>query len=250
MLAIRYSQATAPNDSLRSMPAQRRESNRAWLERQGATSGILLLGGSSLAHFRIRVAQSHVRNDLLPSFWSLVGILEDAQTFASVPFDGRIDPSIVPSTNGVQSCRLDDYDDPGRFPNIAVVQFTDDERPIQRNVDRVKSERSVIDLPTLMLPWLGFIWSVAPVANPLLAGQGLPSAAFVETVYGIAGIELTPGLSSASSCPEAIWAAAKWWHQFYRQGAGLAGAAHVAPRKPSGHFAVRQPAAAVVESRR
>ena len=194
MLAIRYSQAMAPNDSLRSMPAQRRESNRAWLERLGATSGIILSGGSSLAHFRIRVAQSHVRSDLLPSFWSLVGILEDGHTFASVPFDGRTAPSIVPSTNGVQTCRLEEYDDPVRFPNIAVVQFTDDERPIQRNIDRVRSERSVIDLPTLMLPWLGYIWSVGQAVNPLLAGQGLPSAAFVEMVYGIAGIELTPCL--------------------------------------------------------
>jgi hypothetical protein len=250
MLAIRYSQAMAPNDSLRSMPAQRRESNRAWLGRLGATSGIILLGGSALAHFRIRVAQSHVRRDLLPSFWSLVGILEDGQTFASVPFDGRTDPSIVPHTNGVQTCRLEEYDDPVRFPNIAVVQFTDDERPIHQNIDRVKSERSVIDLPTLMLPWLGYMWSVGQVANPLLAGQGLPSAAFVETVYGIAGIELTPGLSSASSCPEAIWAAAKWWHQFYGEGAGRGDEAHAVARKPSGHFAVRQPAAAVVEPRR
>jgi hypothetical protein len=150
----------------------------------------------------------------------------------------------------VQTCRIEEYDDPVRFPNIAVVQFTDDERPIHQNIDRVKSERSVVDLPTLMLPWLGYIWSVGQVANPLLTGQGLPSAAFVETVYGIAGIELTPGLSSASSCPDAIWAAAKWWHQFYGDGAGIRDEAHAAARKPSGHFAVRQPAAAVVEPRR
>jgi hypothetical protein len=250
MLAIRHSQAMAPNDSLRSMPAQRRESNRAWLERLGATGGIILLGGNSLAHFRIRVAQSHVRSDLLPSFWSLVGILEDGETFVSVSFDGRTDSSLVPPTNGVQTCPLEEYDDPVRFPNIAVVQFTDDERPIHQNIERIKSQRSVIDLPALMLPWLGYIWSVGQAANPLLAGQGLPSAAFVETVYGIAGIELTPGLSSASSCPEAIWAAAKWWHQFYEDGAGQRDEAHTIARKPSGQFAVRQPAAAVVEPRR
>jgi hypothetical protein len=186
----------------------------------------------------------------LPSFWSLVGILEDGQTFASVPLDGSIDPSDVPRTNGVRTCRLEEYDDPVRFPNIAVLHFTDDERPIRRNIDRVKSQRSVIDLPTLMLPWLGYIWSVGQVANPLLAGQGLPSAAFVETVYGIGGIGLTPGLSSASSCPEAIWAAAKWWHQFYAEETGIGDEAHAIARMPAGHFAVRQPAAAVVEPNR
>jgi hypothetical protein len=247
MLAIRHSQATAPNAALRDAPARRGETNGAWLRRVRASSGILLLGGSSLAHFRIRVAQSHVRTDLSPSFWSLTGILEDGQTFASVPFDGCPDPSEVPRTNGVQSCQIAEYNDPVRFPNIAVLHFTDDEQPIRDNIERVKSQRSVIDLPTLMLPWLGYIWSVGQAANPLIGGHGLPSAAFVETVYGIAGIELTPGLSSASSCPEAIWAAAKWWHEFYGEEAGVGGSARASARTPSGHFAVRQPAAAVVD---
>lgn len=250
MLAIRYSQAMAPNDSLQDMPARRRESNRAWLGRLGATSGIILLGGTSLAHFRIRVAQSHVRSDLLPSFWSVVGILEDGDTFASVPFDGRTDASNIPRTNAVQTCELEEYDDPVQFPNIAVLHFTDDERPIHQNIDRVTSQRSVIDLPTLLFHWLGYIWSVGQAANPLLAGHGLPSAAFVETVYGIAGIELTPGLSSASSCPEAIWAAAKWWHQFYEAETGIGDEAHAIARVPTGHFAIRQPAAAIVEPSR
>lgn len=247
MLAIRHSQATRSNEALQQVRARQRESNRAWLRRVGASSGIILLGGNSLTHFRIRVAQSHVRNDLLPSFWSLVGILEDGQTFASVPFEWSADPSEVPRINGVQTCRLADYDDPLRFPNIAVLQFTDTVRPIYENIKRVKSQRSVIDLPSLMLPWLGYIWSVGQAGNPLLAGYGLPSAAFVDTVYGIAGIELTPGLSSASSCPETIWAAAKWWHQFYGQDTGVGDAAHAIARIPSGHFAVRQPAAAVVD---
>ena len=247
MLAIRHSQATSSNEALQEVPARPRESNRRWLRRVRASSGILLFGGSSLTHFRIRVAQSHVRHDLLPSFWSVVGILEDGDTFASVPFGWSADASEVPRTNGIQTCQLAEYDDPVRFPNIAVLQFTDAVRPIYEHIERVKSQRSVIDLPTLMLPWLGYLWSAGQAGNPLLAGYGLPSAAFVETVYGIAGVELTPGLSSASSCPEAIWAAAKWWHQFYGQGMGVEDAAHAIARIPSGHFAVRQPAAAVVE---
>ena len=36
MLAIRHSQAIEPNEALREVPAQRRESNRAWLGRLGA----------------------------------------------------------------------------------------------------------------------------------------------------------------------------------------------------------------------
>ena len=250
MLAMRHSQETTPNESLQEVPARERESNRQWMARLGTSHGIILLGGSALAHFRIRVAQSHVRSDLLPSFWSLAGILEDDETFASAPLDGHADASEVPPTNGVRSCRLDEYDDPVRFPNIAVLQFTDDVQPIYRNIERVKSQRNVIDLPTLMLPWLGYIWSAGQAGNPLLAGYGLPSAAFVETVYGIAGIELTPGLSSPSSCPEAIWASAKWWHRFYQAETGVRKEGHTIGRMPTGHFTVRQPAAAVVERTR
>jgi hypothetical protein len=250
MLSMRHSQETTSNESLREVPAQERQSNREWMAGVKASRGIILLGGTSLADFRIRVAQSHIRSDLLPSFWSLAGILEDGDTFVSVPFDGHVEASEVPRTNGVRSCRLDEYDDPVRFPNIAVLQFTDDVRAIHANIVRVKSQRSVIDLPTLMLPWLGFIWSAGQAGNPLLAGYGLPSAAFVETVYGIAGIELTPGLSSASSCPEAIWASAKWWHQFYQAETGIGNEAHALGRVPTGHFAIRQSAAAVVEPTR
>jgi hypothetical protein len=34
-------------------------------------------------------------------------------------------------------------------------------------------------------------------------------------VLGAAGFDLTPGLESRASCPEAIWQAAKWWHKYY-----------------------------------
>jgi hypothetical protein len=53
----------------------------------------------------------------------------------------------------------------------------------------------------------------------------------------IAGLELTPGLSSQSSCPEAIWQAAKWWYQFYAQINGDG-------QLPSGIYMLRQLAAA------
>ena len=114
-------------------------------------------------------------------------------------------------------------------------------------VDKVRSQRSVIDLPSLMLPWLGYIWGAGQIGNPLLQGQGLPGAAFVETVYAMAGVELTPGLASSGSCPEAIWQSVKWWHEFYAQTASSGGGAHGLTTVPSGAYAVRQPAAAVVE---
>ena len=245
MIPIRRSPETSPNDALKEMAAAANESNLGWLGRVGGGDGLLLLGGSSLAHFRIRVAQSHVRTDLLPSFWSLVGILTGDGTFVSVPLDILGDASSVPATNGIQTCRLQDYDDPKRFPNIAVIRFAKDDAPVRANIDAIRGGRSIVDLPSLMLSWLAFVWGAGGARNPLLEGAGLPSAAFAEALCGIAGIDLTPGLSSASSCPEAIWQAAKWWHGFYEDAAAPAGPTQAVAIVPTGAYTIRQPNAAV-----
>ena len=53
--------------------------NVAWLRRArrdhgiGEVGDVVLIGGKSVVDFRIRVAQSHARHDLTPSYWSTVG---------------------------------------------------------------------------------------------------------------------------------------------------------------------------------
>ena len=218
-IAIRNSSSTAKNENIKPMPARKSENNLDWLNRvsgkQCAKGSLILLGGTSVSHFRVRCAQAQLRRDMMPSFWSLVGLLQDDKTFISVPLGLREDNADVPLNNGVQVCALSDYADPARFPNIAVIEFTDSFDSIDENVKRVKAQRSVVDLPSLLVPWLAYVWGAGQATNPLMLGEGLPSAVFAETVYGLAGIELTPGLSSSSSCPEAIWVSANWWHDFY-----------------------------------
>ena len=75
----------------------------------------------------------------------------------------------------------------------------------------------MLDAQDLLLRWLAFIWGVGRTGNPLLDGQGIPSAAMLEVIFGAVGFDLTPGLESRSSCPEAIWQAAKWWHEYYER---------------------------------
>ncbi|MFY9269457.1 MAG: hypothetical protein WAO55_06880 [Candidatus Manganitrophaceae bacterium] len=243
MISIRHSTATRANEHLKEAAAKEGETNRAWLSRIKATGGLLLLGGSSIAHFRIRVAQSHLRNDLSPSFWSIVGLLDGESAFYSVPLDLREEASDVPRNNGIVRCSMKEYDDPERFPNIALIHFSGD-HAIPNIIEQVKGQRSVVDLPSLILPWLGYVWGAGSRGNPLLEGQGLPSAAFAETVYGIAGVELTPGLSSASSCPEAIWQSAKWWREYYEETAQRRPATEGGPAVPKGDYLIRQQAAA------
>lgn len=252
MISIRQSNAVSSNVALDEIPAQPDETNTAWLNRVGAKDGVILLGGASVANFRIRVAQSHARADSKPSAWSLVGMLMADQTFLSVPLELRGDASDVPLWNGVQVCKMADYDNPAQFPNIAVIRFTSDHKKIldlatlvSGDFEKKPAQRGIIDLPALMLPWLSYIWIVGKAANPLTDGIGLPSAAFVETVYGMAGIELTPGLASATSCPEAIWQAAKYWHEFYEQASEGTPETDAAQQIPTGPYTQRQKAAAV-----
>jgi len=64
MISIRRAPTSQGNSELREERPRAGEGNVAWLARMKARGGILLIGGTSLSHFRIRVAQSHVRQDL------------------------------------------------------------------------------------------------------------------------------------------------------------------------------------------
>lgn len=259
MLASRQSEATKPNPDVKEFEALPRENNLQWLRRlkstdAKATDGVILMGGATLSHFRLRVAQSHVRGNLLPSCWSLAGLMVDDEKFLTVPlaFGGKT--SDVPQSNGLQSCPLSDYKNPKQFPNIAVLRFVDnpefifsgpEKDPPERSiVDSIKSQRGIVDLPAILIAWLAYIWGVGQRGNPLLDGAGVPSAVFAETAYGIGGIEMTPGLSSTSSCPEAIWHAAKWWHSFYTETIKLTEGTAVNGIVPTGYYWIRQEAAA------
>jgi hypothetical protein len=262
MALISRSPTGIANEMLKQEPAKPGETNTQWLRRLRNQDGVILIGGTSVSAFRVRVAQSSLRSDMLPSYWSLCGILLKGEVFASAPLNTGNDISAIPKSNAVKMCRLKDYDDPQRYPNVAVVRFAKIHDTVHQDIQRLKTDRSILDLTALMLPWLGFVWGTGAAHNPLLNGTGLPSAAFVETIFAMAGFELTPGLSSASSCPEAIWQSAKWWADFYQKrsepsvpigGKATKGAPteREQPKAlamvPTGFFVIRQPAAAIVE---
>lgn len=254
MLATRNSNAQSRNDRIR-QDRSFRGSNVRWAEsvseycRPGA---VLLIGGADVVDFRVRVAQSHLRQDLLPSYWSMAGVMTSSSEFVSIPVGGRLESSRVPGGNAVTSCRIAEFSDAKRYPNMAVLHFADPLDEIVRHVERVSRQRSVIDLPQLLLAWLGFGWGAATTGNPLMQGLGVPSAALVETAYAMAGIELTPGVSSTASCPEAIWQSALWWHEYYgkvseepERRPSDSGVWEPAPIVPAGTALIRQVSAAV-----
>jgi len=265
---IRQSPATAKNRAIEADGAEPgptkagaqkarapRRGNAAWIAANAQAGSVVLLGGAGLTDFRIRVAQGHLRTDMLPSFWSVVGIAA-RRGLLTVPLLPDGDPSLVPATNAIRLVRLSEFDAVDEYPNVAAIQFAERPEAILANGDRLTKQRNALDLPTMLLSWLGFVWGAGAKRNPLLENIGLPSAAFVETAFGMAGIELTPGLASGSSCPEAIWQSALWWHDYYKQSAATEPArlAKAPPTKgtelprpmvPAGTYRILQPAAAV-----
>ncbi|MDY6945668.1 MAG: hypothetical protein SXG53_08110 [Pseudomonadota bacterium] len=222
--------------------------NFDWLATTGYRDGVLLLGGTSIVDFRMRVAQSELRQDLLPSFWSSCGLLIDGKVLMTARLDAIGNSSERVERNGLEAVRLDagsGYGNPMLYPNIAVLQFTADHAAIREHVARIGQERNIVDLLSQVVTWLGYCWAVGNNGNPLLQGHGIPSATLLERAHGLAGIDLSPGLPSASSCPEAIWQAARWWYEAYAPVEGSASSRSKSSAfEPRGAYLIRQPAAA------
>ena len=245
MFAIRHSGAAAPNSQVSEQPSKRAEGNLAWLERTGVAEGVLLLGGSQLTDVRLRVAQSRLRSDISPSHWSFAGLISQ-RVVTTCAIEAIGDPGEFAAHNGVSHIDASVFDDPARYPNIAVLVFTSQYAPIFDALEQIESGRAVLDVPALTVAWLAALWAVDDLDAPLRDGRGMPGAAVVALAHAIAGLQLTPGLESTATCPEAIWQAARWWADFYRESAAVtlrAGAAqftgHAQPAVPAGMYAIR-----------
>src|SRR5690606_38310655 len=103
----------------------RGENNIGWLKPHWREDrvGLLLVGGTSLVDFRLRVAQSHLRSDLTPSHWSHVALLgeSDGTNLATAPLQEiSLSPAggfgFPPASNGVQNAVLERYANPKQFP--------------------------------------------------------------------------------------------------------------------------------------
>jgi hypothetical protein len=251
---LRSSGASKPNPSITESPANAaRLSNTAWLERRPKElrNAVLLLGGTNLVHFRLRCAQAVMRRDLLPSFWSQVGLLRDDDTVMTIPVDTLADVSRVPDANGVEIVPISVFDSTHRFPNIAVMRFSLKMETLIKLAEEVSPHREQLSVPVLIVRWLACAWALDDDRNPLIEGVGIPSARWLENVFAAAGVELAPGLGSGASCPEAVWQAARWWHEFYapRDGEEASELGRRDAISPEGIYVIRQPAAALLGPR-
>lgn len=224
MLAIRGSQNLSQNKQLAFSPRKEAERNGAWLARHlpkkdDGKLRLLLVGGAEPLHFRVRVAQSHFRHDMSPSHWSHVAMLSYDTAGRLQVWECPLDPKdgfgFPPEDNAFRFGSLKEYDDPRRFPNVALLTTSARHDAVlsKESIHAFRHQRASVDVVGLLHAWLGYAWGVGESLNPLQQDLGLPSAAAADTLLASAGFDLTPGVSSRASCPEAIWQAAKWWQR-------------------------------------
>jgi hypothetical protein len=239
VISFRGSSSIKPSPLCVETPRKAGQSNEEWLravvddmeDPDKPSSFVVLIGGTSVYDFRLRVAQSHLRSDLTPSHWSHVAMVSSANgkigTRAQIlevslePYEGFQVPSLH---NGLQIAPLRRYASPDEYPNIAVIRVPVDSREWRDDRGDQKSiltqfadQRVVLDVTVLMLEWLAFAWCAGDAGNPLLDGHGIPSAAVIESLVGATGYDLSPGLDTSAASPEAFWQTAKWWQDYYAE---------------------------------
>lgn len=232
MIAARLAPDAQPHKQLQldeQFPRTPGERNDAWIHRAiadprfAAHRGplVLLIGGAALSHFRVRVAQSHARSDMLPSYWSHVALLVpgDPWTLTHVPL-ATADLDDMPGRNAIATAALADFADPRRYPNLAVLSFGEVAGDIAAILRALRPARLSDDFVSPIVAWLAFVWGTSSHTNPLLAGVPLPAAQFISAVFSATGLDITPGLSDRVTCPEAIWQAALWWSNYYESHPG------------------------------
>lgn len=240
MLTLVSSTASDRSDQFVEAHRVGNENNITWLQRQLEDMGtqsqqthLVLLGARGLTAFRLRVAQSHLRHDLMPSNWSHAVLLAELQTAVedTTIYELSLEPpggfQKMPETNGLQTNTLDYYSARRDYPNIALLRLPVPVADWLRTpaaegrvppVEHYQRQRAILDAPALVLPWLSFAWGVTDAGNPLLQGTGIPSAAMIETILSSVGYDPSPGVDSRAACPEAFYQSAKWWQMYYEDG--------------------------------
>lgn len=217
---------------VQTLPRIKRESNLDWLPRAyenfalediSQWSFVVLAGGKDVASFRIRVAQSHLRGDMLPSYWSDCALLKvDNGNFASasffnLPLFQPANASYAPTRNGLIELPLQKLPAQKDFPNLALLAIPVAQEKILRALADYQKARVSYDAVENILPWLAFVWGAGNAANPLMQQIGFPSAMMLNQLYANEGFDLAPGVNANLSAPEVFWSGVKHWQDYYRK---------------------------------
>ena len=95
------------------------------------------------------------------------------------------------------------------------MDWSQSQREQRSVIETFVKQRVVLDVAPLLHRWLAHVWSIDHGENPFTVGVGMPGAAAIEALLSAAGYDISPGLDSDQSSPEAFWQSARWWHPFF-----------------------------------
>lgn len=208
----------------------KRESNLDWLTRAynsfaledtSQWSFIVLAGGKDVAAFRLRVAQSRLRGDMLPSFWSECALFKISQndfllsSFFNLPLFQPANLSYAPTRNGLVELSFNKLPTQKDYPNLALLAIPVPQELILQSLEEYKRARVSYDAVENILPWLAYVWGAGDATNPLMKQIGFPSAVMLNQIFGARGFDLAPGVNSYLSTPEMFWSGVKHWQDYY-----------------------------------
>ncbi|MCG8907716.1 hypothetical protein [Pseudomonas sp. DP-17] len=226
------------NPEIFELPRTEKLSNSQWLDLAlrdlqlpGDWTLVVLLGGRDLLAFRLRMAQSHFRQYMEPSYWSdcllisaPAGDIGQSSAF-HVPL---MQPELPfpPARNGVVETLLSEFDSVETWPNIALLAYPVERQQVLDKLELFVERRQVFDSLANVLRWLAFAWGVNGAPNPVHEQVGLPSACMLDMVCSAAGLNVAQTLTAYGACPEVIWGSANYWQ---RQRGGTANYNYQAP---------------------
>jgi len=184
-----------------------------------------LAGGSDPASIAVRHAQSFLRFDRRPSYFSHVFLFTGQG-------DGILECRVVgadptrPETLGIARDRARRYASDEDWPNKAVIGFTflpsrGGQAPAERQAKVLaaakdsKAVRERYDLWKMVAGWQPYLFEPNRTANPLAERMPHPGAAYVRWALSAAGVEAAPSALDEFDAPEHFWASAYYWHRQY-----------------------------------
>lgn len=215
------------NKDVTGLDRQRSENNAGWLNRAlkkldlkdvKQWTLVVLVGGVDQMSFRLRLAQSHLRRDMLPSYWSeclLAEVRGGDITKARLHYVPLIQPdqTFAPSRNGVVASAVDSFSSADDWPNVALLAFPMAQKEVLAYLERFKESRDMLDALAHIVQWLAFAWGTNGTPNPVHQGIGLPSASMVGVVCAAAQLDVAPGMPVKGACPEVLWSTVNYWHE-------------------------------------
>ena len=156
-----------------------------------------LIGSRDLPGHSLRMAQSILRWDLRPSYWSHVFVVAEPVTsraslsklkILEIPLFSRNGQFPKPENNGVNEGTLGQYEDKAVDANVGLVAISMSDPEVQKIFKRAhawNADRVRYNFWDMLGAWQSYLWSQGTKTNPLREGVPIAASSVEVILFGI-----------------------------------------------------------------